>query len=87
MATRDDGSLWAQPALFLPDAIELVWRVGVVRESDHLQMQLEARSATDSELLALISSPHRSLSRTSSELRSMATRWNRMVTEVTSPFS
>lgn len=51
--------IWTQPALLPPDVVEYTLRVGLVRPSDLLQVQLEAHSPTDGVLLAMESWPGR----------------------------
>lgn len=75
-----------QPPLFPPTAVEVVLRAGVVHEGDHLQMQVEVRSATDGTLMALWSLPHSTLSMTHSAMQQAWSEWRDRMLEVTSPF-
>jgi len=49
---------WTQPSLFPQDVLELVWRVGVVRSEEHVQVQLEVIDRGSGELVSLRSWPH-----------------------------
>lgn len=47
-----------QPALVPPEVLEVTLRIGVVGSTDHAQVLVEVRNATDGQLLELESTPH-----------------------------
>ena len=48
---------WTQLSFFPQDVLELIWRVGVVRSEEHVQVQLEVHDRGSGELLSMRSWP------------------------------
>lgn len=48
---------WTQPGLFPQEILEVICRVGVVRSSEHAQLQLEVHDRGSGELVAMRSWP------------------------------
>lgn len=53
---------WVQLSIEPPPVIEVILRVGIVPQSEHAQIQIEARDVTRGDLIAMTSWPHVDLS-------------------------
>jgi hypothetical protein len=79
-------SLFDTLPLYPPDVVELTLRVGVVAESDHVQIQWSLINATDGVLLGHEALPHRGMTQLPHELNSMMLRAVKALYEVCPPF-
>lgn len=76
-----------QPALFPPPVVEISLRIGIVSDVEHVQAQIEVRSGTDGQLLAMQAWPHFEMSATEDRMREIGRSLTAIVREHTGPFT
>lgn len=77
---------WDQLSLFGDDAYEVVLRIGIVRDANHIQYQVEARNVATDDLLNLWSAPYRDLSNYDADIVQARHELNRVLWALTGPF-
>lgn len=77
---------WEQLTLDPPFAYEIVLKIGIVREADHVQFQLEVRDPSTKLTLALSSRPHTSLHGAETEVHEWCGDTARRALDLLGPF-
>lgn len=76
-----------QLALTPPPVLRLSLHIGIMRDADHVQAQLELWDESGSELLAMESWPHFDLASTDERMRIVGRRLTEMIRQHTGPFA
>lgn len=69
---------WVQQTLMAPEAIEATLKIGVIPETDHLQLWIEVKDPMTGVLLGQASNPHAPIAKIGAE----AHRWQQRLVEM-----
>lgn len=83
---RSHPSEPVQGTLLPPEVVQLTVHVGLVGSTGHCQWQVEARSATDGELLSLVSRPHFTIDQLDNQMAAITEELREAIRRFVVPF-
>lgn len=86
MVDRNTPTKWSQLSMLPPPVVEICFKVGVIRDENHVQAQIEVTDATTGGLIGLVSWPHFSLPDFEERMREIGTVLTETLREHTGPF-